>query len=117
MSACGKGLSISYNINRRLSRSSYVEEHTKKQLYEIILGCSKKMATDPARQERDLEMISIMISCSIYGVVRQWVDKRGIESAETFADRALPFVLSVLRIVEQGDLSGSGSSTEDPLPS
>ncbi|XID90365.1 TetR/AcrR family transcriptional regulator [Paenibacillaceae bacterium WGS1546] len=100
LAVCQWQVDAGYSINRRLSRTSYVEENTKKQLYRIILGCLKEISTDPARQERDLEMIAVMISCSIYGVVQQWADRRGSETAETFADRALPFVLSVLRIVD-----------------
>lgn len=100
LAVCQWQADIGHSIDRRLSRSSYVEENTKKQLSAIILGCLQQIAADPIRQERSLEMISVMISWSIYGLVRQWVDRRGTETAEMFADRAMPFILSVLKMVE-----------------
>jgi AcrR family transcriptional regulator len=100
LAVCQWQADTGYSINRRLSRSAYIEENTKKHLYGIILDCLKKLAADSAHKERESEMIATMVSWSIYGLVRQWVDRRGNETAEAFADRALPLVLSVLGMVE-----------------
>ncbi|MDF2925125.1 MAG: TetR family transcriptional regulator [Paenibacillaceae bacterium] len=104
LALCQWQIEAENSFNRKLTLSAVIEQNTKKQLYSLIHSCLKQADTHPAKSanlpsdqaNRRLEILSAMLSHSIHGIVLQWGQTSGTETAEELVDYSLPFIRPIL---------------------
>ena len=96
LSVCEWQLETERHINSRLTLSAAIEANARKQLCTIISACLKQSKYPLPADQRKLEILATMVSCSIYGIVLQWRQERKDETAEQMVEQALPFALSLV---------------------
>jgi AcrR family transcriptional regulator len=97
LAICHWHLETKKRINRRLTLSSSIEDHTKKKLYAIILNCLIGLEPTGHQVKRGIEIKATIISWSIYGIVLQWSEQVDSETAETLVDNALPLIMASVK--------------------
>ena len=103
LAVCQWQTEVGQGINRRLPFSSSIEQNSRKQLYEIIFSCLKQAEPICSQESRPLEVISTILSHSIYGVVLQWSHTPKSETAEELVECALPLIMPVLGAIGLAD--------------
>jgi AcrR family transcriptional regulator len=79
---------------------SLVEAQIKSQLRQQVRAWLALLPVAQTQPSQRLELAATLISCSIYGAALEWRKQAGTQSAEAFADEALPLIAAVVTALE-----------------
>jgi len=79
---------------------SLVEAQVKAQLREQVLAGLQERSAPRSHSRQRLELVATIVSWGIYGAAQQWSRSPGGQSAEAFADEALPLIAASITALD-----------------
>jgi AcrR family transcriptional regulator len=80
---------------------SLVEAQVKAQLREHVRAWLSRLPSTRAQPSRRLDLAATLMSWSIYGAALEWRKQSGAQSAEAFAEEALPLIAAAVTALER----------------
>jgi AcrR family transcriptional regulator len=79
---------------------SLAEAQIKAQLRDNVHTWLRAHTTYGTQDHQRLELAATIISCSVYGAAKQWVQSRGKQPLEVFANEALPLIAATITALD-----------------